>query len=131
MDCGKCKEISANKTWTVSSLTMDMYGRDGPSVNAFSCYGSDSEQWIWNTTDRTVKNKRKDQCLFAPFELEVWAGLLYGGSQAVLLLNRGASNDEQITVKWSEIDFMKQEIKYNASNKKHHIRSKLQSKVQS
>jgi alpha-galactosidase len=37
--------------------------------------------------------------------LEVLAGPLSGGSQAVVLLNRGDSNDDQITVKWSDIGF--------------------------
>jgi alpha-galactosidase len=35
----------------------------------------------------------------------VWAGPLSGGSQAVVLLNRGDSNSEQITVNWTDISF--------------------------
>ncbi len=86
-------------------MTVDVYGYDGPSVNTFICHGSDSQQWIWNATDRTVKNKHKGQCLTVPFELEVWAGLLFGVSQAIVLLNHGDSNDDQIAVKWSDIGF--------------------------
>jgi alpha-galactosidase len=35
----------------------------------------------------------------------VWTGLLSGGSQAVILLNRGNGDNEPITVKWSDIAF--------------------------
>jgi hypothetical protein len=89
----------------VYSLTVDVYGYDGPSVDTFICNGQESQKWIWNATDGTVKNKHKDECLTVPWELEVWAGPLTGGSQAVVLLNRGDSNDDQITVKWSDIGF--------------------------
>jgi len=61
--------------------------------------------WIWNATDGILRNKFNDECLAVPLELEIWAGPLIGGSQAVLLLNRGNSNDDQITVKWSDIGF--------------------------
>lgn len=84
---------------------MDVYGYDGPSVDTFICDGQQNQKWIWNTTDGTVKNEHKDKCLTVPWELEVWAGLLTGGSQAVVLLNRGDSNDDQITVKWDDIGF--------------------------
>ncbi|CAF4105431.1 unnamed protein product, partial [Adineta steineri] len=46
-----------------------------------------------------------NQCLTVPLELEIWAGPLSDGSQAVVLLNRGDSNNERITVKWSDIGF--------------------------
>ncbi len=38
-------------------------------------------------------------------ELEVWAGPLLGGSQAVVLLNLADNGSEAITVKWSDIGF--------------------------
>lgn len=38
-------------------------------------------------------------------ELEIWAGPLTGGSQAVVLLNRGDSGSSEITVKWTDIGF--------------------------
>jgi alpha-galactosidase len=38
-------------------------------------------------------------------ELEVWAGPLSNGSQAVLLFNRGNTGSEPITVQWSDIGF--------------------------
>lgn len=87
------------------SLTVDVYGYDGPSVDTFVCDGQNNQKWTWNATDGTVRNKHNDRCLTVPFELEVWAGPLTGGSQAVVLLNRGDSNDDQITVKWTDIGF--------------------------
>ena len=87
------------------SLTVDVYGFDGPSVDTFVCNGLDTQKWIWNATDGTVRNKHKDECLTVPLELEVWAGPLSGGSQAVVLLNRGDSNNDQITVRWTDIGF--------------------------
>ncbi len=38
-------------------------------------------------------------------ELEIWAGPLLGGSQAVVLLNRADNGSAEITVKWSDIGF--------------------------
>jgi alpha-galactosidase len=38
-------------------------------------------------------------------ELEIWAGPLSGGSQAVVLLNRGDGGSSQITVNWKDIGF--------------------------
>jgi hypothetical protein len=86
-------------------MTVDVVGYDGPSVSTLACNQQDNQKWLWNSTDGTVRSKHKSECLTVPFELEVWAGPLSGGSQAVVLLNRGDSNDEQITVKWSDIGF--------------------------
>ena len=61
--------------------------------------------WIWNAADGTVRSKHNDECLTTQPELEVWADPLSGGSQAVVLLNRGNSGSEQITVKWTDIGF--------------------------
>ncbi len=46
-----------------------------------------------------------DQYLTIKPELEVWVGPLTGGSKAVVLLNRGDSGSEQITVRWNDIGF--------------------------
>ena len=45
------------------------------------------------------------ECLTVSHELEVWAGPLTGGSQAVVLLNRSGGDSEQITVNWTDIGF--------------------------
>jgi alpha-galactosidase len=37
--------------------------------------------------------------------LEIWAGPLTGGSQAVVLLNRADGGSSEITVNWSDIGF--------------------------
>jgi hypothetical protein len=77
--------------------------RNGPNVNVQTCTEEVSQQWIWNSTDKTVRNKNTGLCLTAQQELEVWAGPLTGGSQAVVLLNRGNIGSEPITVKWTDI----------------------------
>ena len=84
---------------------MDVYGYDGPATNTFVCDGQNNQIWIWNATDGTVRNKHRGDCLTIPLELEVWAGPLSGGSQAVVLLNRGDTGNEQVTVKWTDIGF--------------------------
>ena len=61
--------------------------------------------WIWSSTDGTVRSKHNNECLTAAFEIEVWAGPLHDGSQAVVLFNRARSGSEPITVQWSDIGF--------------------------
>ncbi len=86
-------------------ISITLFDFFGPSVVAYSCNGKDNQIWSWNETDGTLKSKPRGQYLKIKHELEVWAGPLSGGSQAVILLNRGDSNNEQITVKWSDIGF--------------------------
>jgi hypothetical protein len=77
--------------------------RNGPNVDVRTCDEEDSQQWIWNSTDKTVKNKHTGLCLTAQQEIEIWAGPLSNNSQAVVLLNRGNIGSEPITVKWTDI----------------------------
>ncbi len=84
---------------------MNIAGYYGPTVIAYPCDRQDNQKWIWNATDSTVRSKFNDVCLTVQQELEVWAGPLSGGSQAVVLLNRADSGSEEITVKWSDIGF--------------------------
>ncbi len=86
-------------------ISITLFDFFGPSVVAYTCNGKDNQIWSWNETDGTLKSKPMGQYLKIKHELEVWAGPLSGGSQAVILLNRGDSNNEQITVKWSDIGF--------------------------
>ncbi len=86
-------------------ISLEVHNYYGPSVYAFYCDKLVSQKWIWNAKDGTVRSKSNDECLTVPLELEVWAGPLSGGSQAVVLLNRGASGSEEITVKWTDIGF--------------------------
>ncbi len=69
------------------------------------CNGKDNQVWFRNETDETLRSKAGNQYLTVKPELEIWAGPLTGGSQAVLLLNRDDMNSGQITVKWSDIGF--------------------------
>lgn len=84
---------------------MDVYNYIGPGVDTWRCNSQANRMWIWNVTDGTLRNKFTNTCLTVPLELEIWAGTLTGGSQAVLLFNRGDSNDDQITVQWNDIGF--------------------------
>jgi hypothetical protein len=77
----------------------------GPHLITYSCDTQPDQAWIFNLTDGTVRNKFNGQCLTVEAELEVWAGPLSDGSQAVLLFNRGNTGSEPITVKWSDIGF--------------------------
>jgi hypothetical protein len=85
--------------------SLEVHNSYGPNVYALLCTGNQKQRWIWNAIDRTVNSESSGLCLTVPLELEVWAGPLSGGSQAVVLLNRGDSDNEQITVKWSDIGF--------------------------
>ncbi|CAF0941120.1 unnamed protein product [Adineta ricciae] len=88
---------------------LDVYNFDGPSVEAFTCNKQDNQMWIWNTSDKTVRSKHNGECLIVQQELEVWAGSLFDGSQAVVLLNRGDSGSEPITVQWTDIGFSREQ----------------------
>ncbi len=76
----------------------------GPTTDAFSCNKQDNQAWIWNS-DGIVQSKHNGLCLTAGPELEVWAGPLSDGSQAVVLLNRANSGSEPITVHWTDLGF--------------------------
>ncbi len=86
-------------------ISLDVYNYIGPSVDTYPCNKQVSQNWIWNATDGSLISKHTGQCLTVRPELEVWAGPLSGGSQAVVLLNRGDSDNEQITVQWTDIGF--------------------------
>jgi hypothetical protein len=67
--------------------SLDLNSNNGPNVDASTCSQQTNEQWIWNATDGTVQNKNNSECLTVQQELEIWAGPLSDGSQAVVLLN--------------------------------------------
>ncbi len=75
----------------------------GPNVDVRTCNLEDNQQWIWNSTDKTIRNKHSGLCLTVQQEIEIWAGPLSNNSQAVVLLNRGNIGSEPITVKWTDI----------------------------
>ncbi|CAF1464839.1 unnamed protein product [Didymodactylos carnosus] len=74
----------------------------GPNVGVFTCDRQDNQKWNWNSQDSTIRTKLNGNCLTVQQDLEVWAGPLADGSQAVLLLNRGV-NHAPMTVKWTDI----------------------------
>lgn len=84
---------------------MDVFNFAGPNVDAYTCNKQDNQAWTWSSTDGTFRSKHDSRCLTTLSELEVWAGPLKDGSQAVLLLNRKSSGSEPITVQWTDIGF--------------------------
>ena len=82
-----------------------MFNFDGPNVDAFSCNKQDNQSWRWNSTDGTVRSVHNGQCLSLQADLEVWAGPLSDGSQAVVLLNRAILGSDTMTVTWTDIGF--------------------------
>ncbi len=88
-------------------ISFGLLSGSGPNLETFSCYNKSDQFWIWNATDGTFRNKGNHLYVTVKLELEIWAGPLLGGSQAVVLLNRGENNNEQITVNWNDIGFPK------------------------
>ncbi len=86
-------------------ISLTLFNGPGPDLVTFTCNGKGNQIWIWNATDETFWAKPRGQYLTVRPEFEVWAGPLLGGSQAVVLLNRGNGDNEPITVKWSDIGF--------------------------
>ncbi len=84
---------------------MELYNTHGPDLDVLTCNQLDSEEWIWDESDGTIRSKKNGLCLSVRQELEVWAGPLYDGSQAVVLLNRADHGSEPITVNWSDLGF--------------------------
>jgi hypothetical protein len=42
---------------TKEFFSLDLYNFYGPNIDAFSCNKQDSQVWIWNITDGTVRSK--------------------------------------------------------------------------
>lgn len=86
-------------------FSLDVFNFDGPNVDAYSCNKQDNQAWTLSSTDGSVRSKHNGECLAVTAQLEVWAGPLSDGSQAVVLLNRNDVESESITVQWSDIGF--------------------------
>lgn len=86
-----------------SCFSLDVYNFDGPNVDAFTCNKQDNQAWNWNFVEETIRSEHNGPCLTFKPELEVWAGPLTDGSQAVVLLNRGDAGSEPITVRWTDL----------------------------
>lgn len=74
------------------SFSLNLYNFDGPSVEIVSCKKDNTQQWIWNAIDASIRSERNGKCLTQIPELEVWAGSLANASIAVVLLNRGETS---------------------------------------
>jgi hypothetical protein len=89
----------------LTDYSLDVFDFENPTIVTYMCNGQDTQRWIWNSTDGTMRSKINGECVTIQPELETWAGPLLGGSQAVVLFNRGDSGSEEITVKWTDIGF--------------------------
>ncbi len=89
-----------------SLFSLDVFGQNGPNVDAYTCNKQDNQAWTWSQTDGTVRSKQNNECLTQIANVEVWATPLSDGSQAVLLLNRANSGSEPIVVQWRDIGFL-------------------------
>ena len=85
-------------------FSLDVYQKSGPKVQSHACNQQDNEKWIWNATEGTIRSVFSGRCLMTLPDLETWAGPLQGGSQAVVLLNRGDFDSANISVYWDDID---------------------------
>ncbi|CAF1070281.1 unnamed protein product [Adineta steineri] len=103
-----------NQQWTVNTKNqmiisqlneqcLNVYNEDQRFVNITSCNKHNNYIWIWNESDGLLRNTENNQCLTAQQSIEIWAGPLSDGSQAVLLLNRNSTSSEIITVKWTDL----------------------------
>ena len=82
-----------------------MFKGVGPGIISYTCNGKGNQLWAWNASSETLRSISTNQYLTIKPELEVWAGPLKGGSQAVVLLNRADNGSQLITVKWTDIGF--------------------------
>ena len=85
------------------SFSLDLDNFLGPNVDAFTCNHQNNQQWIWSSTDGTIRSKFNDECVTMKGTLEIWAGPLSNDSYAVLLFNRADTGSEPMTVQWSDI----------------------------
>ena len=70
-----------------------------------------NQLWIWNETNQLLVNHDDDrQCLTVQQDLEIWSGPLADGSKVVLLLNRNSTQSESITVSWSQLGWLPNQI---------------------
>ena len=113
-DKSYCSE-SKNQMWTYSNgniisqmnstKCLDVYNHKGPSVQTYTCDGSESQKWEYDEEQHTLKTNGKCLSSLVNTEVtEVWAGNLSDGTYAVLLLNR-ASIAANVEITWKEIGF--------------------------
>ena len=86
-------------------FSLDVHNFTGPNVEAYPCNGGPNQVWTWNSADQTLLSKSAEKFLTYKPQLEIWAGPLSDGSQAVLLFNRVDSGSSPITVQWTDIGF--------------------------
>lgn len=86
-------------------VSLTLFKGLGPPIVAAICNEKPDQIWTWNATVETLQSKPQGQYLTVKPDLEIWAGPLKGGSQAVVLLNRADNGSAPITVHWTDIGF--------------------------
>ena len=118
-ECGESKNQEwiyhkDNKTITSKLFPdkcFDVYNFQGPTVQVFTCHGSDNQQWEYDEKEHTLKSMGKCLTIYMNEEAkEIWAGRLYDNSFAVLFLNKGTLSNE-LEIKWTEIGFYNYDAK--------------------
>ncbi|CAF1035035.1 unnamed protein product [Rotaria sordida] len=89
-----------NQQWTVNTNEQTILSQFN---GKYLTVDNQNKYIIWNQTDGLLKNTDNGQCLTVEQNIEIWAGPLSDGSQAVLLLNRNSTTTEVITVKWTDL----------------------------
>jgi hypothetical protein len=97
--------IKLMKSRAMHLFSLNVNKRDGLIVDALPCNKQKNQAWTWNSRDGSVQNNHNGRCLTVSDELEVWAGPLSDGSQAVVLLSRAHSGNDTITVQWTDLGF--------------------------
>ena len=107
--CGGSKNQvwNLNKDGTISSalnnMCIDVFDSHGPSVQTYLCNGESNQKWEYDSNSLTIKNGKKCLSPSTGLEsLEIWSGILYDNSYAVMLLNRGNKKQKMIA-RWKEI----------------------------
>ena len=119
----KSKLKSKNQNWFYDKKKMkiklksnqkkcvQLYNLEYRYVRALKCKGMENEKWEYDEINHTFKSLGKCLTSYMNEEAkEVWAGKLFDGSFAVLLLNKGSFTNE-IQINWEEIGFNSIEAK--------------------
>ncbi|CAF1193285.1 unnamed protein product [Didymodactylos carnosus] len=114
IDNSKAACQGKNQQWTVNTKEqtivsqlngkcLNVNNQDKHLLSVSSCNKQNSQAWIWNEIDGSLRNNKNGQCLTVQQDIEIWAGPLSDGSQVVLMFNRNSVDWESITVKWTDL----------------------------
>jgi len=101
-DKSQCEQ-SLNQEWTyventtivsrMNDLCVDVWNNQGPVVESWPCNGGDNQKWKYDPATRTLQSI--GLCLTSQSAqdlIEAWMGPLSDGTYALVVVNRGRSN---------------------------------------